>query len=293
MRYKYTEDDIKFLKVNYPLGEWDKIHKRFPFLTDSAIHHKCSRLGIKFDLKNRNNKNCVNSYKKWSKEEIKILEDNYPTRPISEVESMLPGRTKSMIINKANLLKITSYRIIKTKWNDDEIQYLYDNWMLTPDVIMAINLNRTQRAVQAKRLELGLCRMDTDSSSYPTLSKYFRGQNYEWKIQSMKNCDYKCVITGSKDFEIHHLYGVSNIISDIINMYPKYKNIKFEKLTNADLEFLTTKFIEHQSQYPLGECIRKDLHVLFHSLYGQYYNTPEQWYKFKIDYQKGVYNNIA
>ena len=50
MRYKYTEDDIKFLKVNYPLGEWDKIHKRFPFLTDSAIHHKCSRLGIKFDF---------------------------------------------------------------------------------------------------------------------------------------------------------------------------------------------------------------------------------------------------
>ena len=293
MRYKYTEDDITFLKVNYPLGNWDKIHQRFPCLTDSAIHHKCSRLGIKFDLKNRNNKNCVNSYKKWSKEEIKILEDNYPTRPISEVESMLPGRTKSMIINKVNLLKITSYRIIKTKWNDDEIQYLYDNWMLTPDVIMAINLNRTQRAVQAKRLELGLCRMDTDSSSYPTLSKYFRGQNYEWKIQSMKNCDYKCVITGSKDFEIHHLYGVSNIISDIINMYPKYKNIKFEKLTNADLEFLTTKFIEHQSQYPLGECIRKDLHVLFHSLYGQYYNTPEQWYRFKIDYQEGVYDNIA
>ena len=109
----------------------------------------------------------------------------------------------------------------------------------------------------------------------------------------MKSCSYKCVITGSKDFEIHHLYGVSNIISDIMRMYPKYKNIRFDELTDIDLDFLTNKFIEYQSQYPLGECVRKDIHVLFHSLYGQYYNTPEQWYRFKTDYQKGVYDNIA
>ena len=132
-----------------------------------------------------------------------------------------------------------------------------------------------------------------ESNSYPSLSKYLRGQNQEWKLLSMKSCNYKCVLTGSKDFEIHHLYGLSNIIDDILNKYPQYKNISFEDYNSDDLEFLKKEFIKEQSKYPLGECIDKKLHVLFHSLYGQYYNTPEQWARFKNDYTKGVYKNIA
>ena len=104
---------------------------------------------------------------------------------------------------------------------------------------------------------------------------------------------YKCVLTGSKNFEIHHLYGLSNIISDLLNDYSQYQDISFDQLSDETLNFLTEKFLEYQNKYPLGECIRKDLHVLFHSLYGQYYNTPEQWYRFKEDYRNGVYQNIA
>ena len=49
MRYKYTKEDIEFLKKNYPIGNWDEIHERFNNISDSAIQHKCSRLGIKFN----------------------------------------------------------------------------------------------------------------------------------------------------------------------------------------------------------------------------------------------------
>lgn len=291
MRYKYTEEDINFLKENYPLGRWEEIHKRFPSLSDSSIHHKCQRMGIKFDIKNRQSKS--KGKIKWSDEEIDILINNYSYIPISEVKKLLPHRTKSMIKNKANFLNITSYQILSTKWTPADIEYLRNNWELTPDIVIARELNRSQRAVQAKRLELGLYRMDMKSNSYPTLAKYIRGQNYEWKVASMRNCEYQCILTGSKDFDIHHLYGVSNLISDILEDYPSYKDKPFEDLLDSELNFLANKFMEYQARYPLGECVRKDIHKLFHSLYGQYYNTPEQWCKFKEDYQKGVYKNIA
>jgi hypothetical protein len=131
-----------------------------------------------------------------------------------------------------------------------------------------------------------------DSNTYATLSKYLRGQNQKWKKDSMEHCDYKCVLTGSKNFEIHHLYGVSNMIEDIFVQNNIMYKENLSDYTDAELSFILDKFLEIQSEYPLGECIDKKLHILFHSLYGQYYNTPEQWDRFKDDYLKGVYENI-
>lgn len=40
----------------------------------------------------------------------------------------------------------------------------------------------------------------------------------------------------------------------------------------------------------LGVCIDENIHKLFHSVYGQYCNTPEQWYQFEKDYKNGIYD---
>lgn len=50
------------------------------------------------------------------------------------------------------------------------------------------------------------------------------------------------------------------------------------------------KFIEEQDSHPLGVCIDENIHRLFHCLYGQFCNTPEQWYQFEEDYRNGLYN---
>lgn len=294
MRYKYTKEDIEFLKKNYPIGNWDEIHERFNNISDSAIQHKCSRLGIKFnnEYKVKYDSN-IHYRKKWTNDELQYLKNNYSFLPIDKICEYLYDRTKDSIILKANSLGLKSYTKILNSWTNEQVQYIIDNWFNEPDIIIAKHLNKTQRSVKWKREELGLFRRNMESNSYPSLSKYLRGQNQEWKLLSMKSCNYKCVLTGSKDFEIHHLYGLSNIIDDILNKYPQYKNISFEDYNSDDLEFLKKEFIKEQSKYPLGECIDKKLHVLFHSLYGQYYNTPEQWARFKNDYTKGVYKNIA
>lgn len=293
MRYKYTDEDIKFLRENYPIGNWDMIHKRFHQLTDCAIHHKCNKLGIKFDISYKKKYDGTISRNKWNDEEVETIKKYYSKIPMDEMLKLLPNRNKDMIVNKASRLGIPSYSKVNSKWTEKEIQYIIDNWKIQPDKLIANELGKTFRAVKAKREELKLYRQDMESNSYNTLSKYLRGQNQKWKKDSMKSSNYKCVLTGSKNFEIHHLYGVSNIISDILNEYEEYKDKPFEEYSDEDLSFILEQFLLEQSKYPLGECIDKRLHTLFHSMYGQYYNTPEQWNQFKQDYKNGRYKNIA
>ena len=44
------------------------------------------------------------------------------------------------------------------------------------------------------------------------------------------------------------------------------------------------------SNYPLGVCVRKDIHDLFHNIYGSGGNTEEQWNKFYEDFNNGLYD---
>lgn len=293
MRYKYTNDDIEFLRNYYPKGDWDKIHERFPMLSDSSIHHKCNRLGINFNSQYKVKFDSSIKRKSWTNEELDVLKKYYSTVPMNKLLLLLPDRNKNMITNAARRLNLLSYNHITLSWREDEIKYIIDNWKTKPDKIIAKELGRSFRAVKEKRRSLNLYRQDMESNSYPTLAKYLRGQNQKWKLESMEKSNYRCVLTGSKDFEIHHLYGVSNIISDILNRYEDYKDKPFDDYSEKDLSFILEKFLKEQDKYPLGECIYKKLHVLFHSLYGQYYNTPEQWEQFKKDYKEGIYKNIT
>lgn len=291
MRYKYTDEDIDFLKKYYPIGDWNKIHDRFPQLSKSSIHHKCNKLGIKFNNSyKRINNGCKHT---WTKDEIDILKKYYSNIPMRDVLELLPNRNQNMISNKARQFNIKSYANLKSKWTNEEIQYIIDNWELIPDKFIAEELNRTFRSVKWKREELGLFRQDMNSNSYPTLSKFLRGQNQKWKKDSIKASNYACVLTGSKNFDVHHLYGISNIITDILNEYDYYRDKPFDEYSDEDLSFILEKFLIEQSKHPLGECIDKKLHVLFHAMYGQYYNTPEQWERFKQDYKNGRYNNVS
>lgn len=108
--------------------------------------------------------------------------------------------------------------------------------------------------------------------------------------ESMKNCNYKCVLTGSKDFVIHHKYGFANIVNETIEEY----NIEikdYKNYTQEELEDILEKFQIVHSRYPLGVCIRKDIHLLYHSIYSKCVNTEDQWNQFVSDFENGMYND--
>lgn len=290
MRYTYTEEDVEFIEQNYDDNGLYNIMEKFPNLTIQAIYSKMSKLGYKY--KGIHSLIKLDKILNWSDEEDKIIRSMYPCHSIEDIHNLMLDRSIFAISVHARRLGLKQHNSSTTKWTQKDEQYIIDNWKLEPDKVMAKKLNRTFRSVKWKREGLGLYRRDMNSNTYPTITKYLRGQNQKWKVDSMKQCNYQCVLTGGKDFEIHHLYGVSNIVEDLFKEYKNLYKESFSDYTDEELSFILTKFLEIQSSYPLGECIDKKLHTLFHSLYGQYYNTPEQWRRFKEDYLKGIYNNI-
>ena len=224
----------------------------------------------------------------WTDEDDKLLIMLYENTDINEVVKRFPNRDKNSIIHRAMKLNLNSYN--HPIWTKEDELYIIDNWLVLPDEIMARNIGKTKNAVKRKRNLLGLHRQDKTKRTYENITKYIRGNIYDWKCNSMKACNYKCILTNSKDFEIHHLYPVNKIIDNIFTRYSLvYK--EFKDYSEIELNNILQLFLQEQSKYPLGECIRKDLHILFHSLYGQYNTTIEQWEQFKKDYKNGVYNN--
>lgn len=320
---RFSDDDIEWLKVHYPSDSWETILQHFPNKNRQSIHYITSANNIRRIVNEWTDDEVATLKKCWSdnlsineiskmfpnhttesietkacklgitksrvytKEEDDILNKYYGKIPFKELCEMLPKRTKNGIWHRIKKLGLRS----SIFWSESEDRFLKDHWQLMPDIVIGTHIDRSRQSVKERRHYLGLFRQDLNNKTYPTLSKYIRGQIWEWKQKSMESCDWKCLITGSKDFEIHHLYGVSNILSDIISKY-NIKEKQIKDYTQEELDNIAQLFIEEQAKYPLGVCVRKDIHILFHRLYGQYYNTPEQWYQFVEDYKNGIYDEL-
>ena len=114
-----------------------------------------------------------------------------------------------------------------------------------------------------------------------SLVRHFRSKITKWKKDSMKYCNYKCVITGKRFDDVHHLYSFYNILKEAITILNLsiYKNLG--NYTDINLQQIEQNCIELHYKYPLGVCLTRQLHSLFHGLFGIHNNTPEQFEGFK------------
>ena len=271
----WSIDEENILKENYSLLSKDELMKMLPKRKWSSILCKANKLNLRKRYA-------------WTKEEDNLLISVYEKIHLKEVLTLFPNRTRDSIIGRAMELNLNSFD--HPIWTEEQKQYIRDNWEKYPDIIMAKHLNKSKHAVKRIRNSMGLHRQDKSQRTYENIAKYIRGNIYYWKLESMKQCNYCCVLTGSKEFEIHHLYPVNKMIDNIFKS--SHLTVKdFSDYTQEELDEIMNLFYIEQSKYPLGECVRKDLHVLFHSLYGQYNTTIEQWEQFKYDYKNGIYNN--
>lgn len=124
-----------------------------------------------------------------------------------------------------------------------------------------------------------------------SLNLYLREFLDEWKQESMKNCNYRCVLSGDRFNDIHHLYSFNKILREVMEElnFPIYTTIK--DYTQDQLKIMQLSIIQKHKEYPLGVCIRKDIHNLYHNLYGDD-NTPEQFGEFVLRFNSGEFNEI-
>ena len=115
----------------------------------------------------------------------------------------------------------------------------------------------------------------------------FRGYFYKvlknWRKDSLKVNGYKCILTGDKDFHIHHLYSFNKILKETLDVLNIEIHNTIGDYTNDELIKLTNTFLKLHEKYGFGIPINKKLHNLYHSItlsYGDD-NTPEQFEEFK------------
>lgn len=293
MRTKYTNEDIEFLKIYYPIGDWDAIFTRFPNADKDKIYNVCNKRGISANYYERDKASKSEYYQqmaknrsRWTADEIEILQKNYSAISIEELMKILPGRTYNSIVEKAKKLSLKSYNRQKQLYSESDINFIKTNWELMSDAEMAVALNRTSRAIKTARNNLGLFRQDIEKRRYEDLTKFFRGQINQWKKDSLQKCNYQCVLTGDKNFDIHHIVSFNVIMSEFITRYDMTLKDCFEDYSLEELNTLAEVFVKHHNEYPLGVCIDKNLHKTFHKMYG-YINNEEQWNTFVEKFNEG------
>lgn len=322
-RGEYTTKEIEVIKKYYPIGDWDNLLKLLPNRNKNSIHKLASKLGIKgFNndwtkeeikfLKDNYEKHTVdelsilldgkhssssistklgrlgicNKVNVWSKEEEQILKDNYSIISIEEILKLLPNRSKNAIIAKAIKLKLKSNLILNQEYTSNEIDFIKNNYSNLTDKEIAKTLHRSHRSIANKRYEMNLNKFNKDNLRYECLEKYLRGQLSKWKRESMEQCNYQCVLSGSKDFEIHHLYNFSSIFDDMVKIYNIEYKENINDYTKEQLDYITNCFFNIHNKYPLGVCLDKKLHKTFHSIYGKTKNTKDQWDEFAKNYKE-------
>lgn len=317
--HKWTEQEIEILKSNYASMPWEELFLLLPNITKEDLISKASDLKIKREcyywtekeieiLKNEyaegksakeiekmlNHKHSESAilgkarkmkFKKrrfWTDDEIDILRQNYSVKPMDEICALLPGRTKNSIQGMAKKYNLLSMYYLSNPYTEDEEQFIRKNYLYMTDKEISECIGRTERSVKAKRENMNLSKTNNiplTDMRHIKLKSFIRKHNYQWRKESVKNCNSKCVITGNDFTDVHHIYSFDLIFDEFLEN-EGLKEECFDNYSEEQLKALANKFYEVQMQYPLGVCLTKQLHIKFHSIYGYGQNTTSQFQEF-------------
>ena len=328
--FKWTnESKEKFIQM-YPTSSMEEMMKEFPLSRCSIISKACELKVKKQNIKNanyskeeddillngiHNNKTIteihkeiswrtVNSIKArlqkisynkrqfWTDEEDTLLKNTYEILPLDETVQLFPNRTRIAIILHAEKLGLHAY--VDTKYYSlEEENFIRDNYEIMSDKEMSNVLKRSVSSIKNHRVLMGIYRMQKKNTNYENTTIYVRRHNQQWKKDSMEKCKFICVVTGERFDEIHHLVSLNTILQNVYS----HLNIDFETfdinvLSDKDKEDFMKYVYEEQSKYPLGICLKKDIHCEFHNQYGYGDNTIDQFQDFLHNNYPNIHLNL-
>lgn len=238
---------------------------------------------------------------KWTDEEINILKGLYVNTSNKEIsEIYMPNRSISQITDYATkVLGLHKEEVGRIKrlskegnivgWSEDDDKFLIDNYMVLPKNEIIRILRKDFRTITTRARKLGLYQIDINNIDSKLGIFLRRRVGKEWKKDSLSLYNNVCYITGTlNNLEIHHQINLETIVSNILKELniPRMDNISDYK--KVDLDSIVFKFREYHKNN-LGVPIEKELHILFHRLYGYRNNTSEQLEEFKNKYLDGQF----
>lgn len=280
--YYWSDSDVDILRSNYLLPTKEIYKLLGGKFSETAIKTKLQKLRL-----------IKRSY--WTQDEDDIIKQWYSFMSVDDVAKLIPNHTRKAIVTRAKLLGVTQMHRLNERYNDEQIEFIRVHHTTMTDAEMAKTLNKPLCGIREQRTKLGIYHINRDYSGYENISKLLRGQIQSWKNASMEKCNYQCVLSGSKDFVIHHLYGFNMIVQEVFHVLDDDGLLHGDDLhdyTTSELDHMIEVFHTVHDKYPLGVCVRKDIHDLFHVIYGSGCNTKGQWEVFVNNYYDGKYSEI-
>ena len=115
---RYSDEQIKELKLLYPKRDWGKLEKIFPGESHAYISHVASMHGIKADESYRK------SNQKYTEHHIEALRKYYPCSDYDSLKKYFPDKTKAQIKQVANKYKIYKDQEHSGKYSQEQIDIL-------------------------------------------------------------------------------------------------------------------------------------------------------------------------
>lgn len=218
--------------------------------------------------------------KRFEKDELENIIFDYKN-------GMKPYELEKKYNRKAITLKLKN----QCKYQDWEVQFIINNWKTMTDKEMSDKLSKSFRGLKNKRLSLGLFRTK-EKSCYMGIHDYLRANNVFWKKESMENSKYRCILTNNRFDDIHHIYSFNLIVSEVIETLNIDLQKSMDDFSKEELKEILLTFREIQNSYPIGVCLSKDIHKLFHELYGYGNTTEKEWDEFVKNYKNNKYNHL-
>lgn len=148
------------------------------------------------------------------------------------------------------------------------------------------------RTVNRQKQEFNLCKICSKDQirgenhhnwqgGISRISEHLRGVISPWKMDSFKNSNFKCNITGTEtNLVIHHIYSFSRIVYETLNSLGLEVKL-VNGYTAEELTRIENKCLELHYKYGLGACLNSEIHDLFHNTYSLFEFSAEDYEEFK------------
>lgn len=120
---------------------------------------------------------------------------------------------------------------------------------------------------------------------------YLRNQLNDWRTLSVTKSNYRCVITGDKFDDIHHLYSFNKIVKEVLLESKISLKESISDYNENELNTLSKLIKDKHIIYGEGVCLSHSIHNLYHKIYG-YDNTLKQFEEFKVRYNNGEFTPL-
>lgn len=319
----WSKEEINLLITNYKTKNNDELQKLFPNRTLKSIHDKAEDLHLK-------KREIIKTKFKWTEENTKFLIEHYADYTNNELIDMyFHGLKRKELTNKAWKLGLKKNELALEKINKIRAEKASE---IHKGKIVSEETRKKMSKIKKKQYREGIIihhwvgrivseeekersrqrvkgRWSGDKNprhinplfgsdngrwngGITNLSQALRENIYDWKQDSMKMCDYKCLFTMCNFDNIHHLYPFNFMIKETLeelNLDSK-ENLGDYSLEEQELikEIINRKHKEHG----LGVCLCNEIHKLYHDNYGYIEFDVDSFKQFTKEYFEGKYDDL-